>query len=159
MVPCRSVPGLDRTFLRQLATTLRRGLSEETVQVSITSRHSEVERRVVPLQGREGRKSAFNHTRSEFRSDGRRNRGALQSPQFVTPNRDVPGPQIAIQGRSPSKNTTLRPLRVASVQPSISPTSSPPKGATKLQRYYPLEIGIRLWEFLFPRARTCHRIS
>ena len=31
-----------------------------------------------------------------------------------------------------------------------SPTSFPPKGATKLQRYYPLEIGIRLWGFCSP---------
>ena len=50
------VPELDRTFLRQLATTQKRGLSEETVQVSITSRHSEVERRVVPLPRKRGAK-------------------------------------------------------------------------------------------------------
>ena len=60
----------------------------------------------------------------------------MMPPHFVTPT------------EPDRKTTTLRQhiSRVASVQPSISPTSSPPKGATKLQRYYPLEIGIRLSE-------------
>ena len=74
----------------------------------------------------------------------------MMPPHFVTPTE-----------HDRKETTTLRQQisRVASVHPSISPTSSPPKGATKLQRYYPLEIGVRPWKFLFPRARTCHRIS
>ena len=102
------------------------------------------------IQGgeRRGLLQALQHTRSGFRSDSCRNRHV--PPHFVTPTE-----------HDRKETTTLRQqiLRVASVQPSISPTSSPPKGATKLQRYYPLEIGVRPWEFLFPRARTCHRIS
>ena len=64
-------------------------------------------------------------------------RTGMMPPHFVTPTE-----------HDRKETTTLRQqiLRVASVQPSISPTSSPPKGATKLQRYYPLEIGIRLWK-------------
>ena len=61
--------------------------------------------------------------------------------------------------RTGPKTTTLRKRIRESQASNISPTSSPPKGATKLQRCCPLEIGVRLWEFLFPRARTCHRIS
>ena len=61
--------------------------------------------------------------------------------------------------RKGPKTTTLRKRIRESQASNISPTSSPPKGATKLQRCCPLEIGVRLWEFLFPRARTCHRIS
>ena len=61
--------------------------------------------------------------------------------------------------RKGPKTTTLRKRIRESQASNISPTSSPPKGATKLQRCRPLEIGVRLWEFLFPRARTCHRIS
>ena len=71
----------------------------------------------------------------------------MMSPRFVTPTE---------QDR---KTTTLRKRIRESQASNISPTSSPPKGATKLQRCCPLEIGVRLWEFLFPRARTCHRIS
>ena len=64
-------------------------------------------------------------------------RTGMMPPHFVTPTE-----------HDRKETTTLRQqiFRVASVQPSISPTSSPPKGATKLQRYYPLEIGIRLSE-------------
>ena len=77
-------------------------------------------------------------------------RTGMMPPHFVTPTE-----------HDRKETTTLRQqiLRVAGVQQPIPPTFSPPKGATKLQRYYPLEIGIRLWGFSFPRARKCHRTS
>ena len=99
------------------------------------------ERRVIPRLA-----SASEPTRSGFvptpeGRTGRCNR-ISQHPTYLTENYNSPATNFESRKR-----------------PTVDIANFLPRRATKLQRYYPLGFRLRLREFLFPRARMCHRIS